>query len=271
MISLAVNHRTTPGLSTGQLAVLAAKVGLAGVELCKDLDQPMFGTAGPKQLGADMRALGLKVFAIGPVDCFTDADDAMLTRAEPLAATARDAGARGLVLCPRRGDTPVERSETLAAVTAALTRLAPLLHDYGLTGLVDPHSAETSLLRYKADVAEALLDMDSDAPFGLVHDTLHHHLSQEPAIFPAQTRMVRLSGVSRDTPADRLTDADRGLVDARDRVDAIAQLAALGEAGYVGPASITGCSPEVHAIADPGAALTRTMAFVQTQLARKAA
>ena len=72
--------------------------------------------------------------------------------------------------------------------------------------------------------------------------------------------MVHVSGVTDPEPTfDEMEDAHRVLVDGADRLGNVAQLRALAEAGYDGP--VSRCfAPEVHALADPVAAIRASMA-----------
>ena len=68
-----------------------------------------------------------------------------------------------------------------------------------------------------------------------------------------------------------MRDEHRVLVDAEDRLGNIAQIEALEAAGYAGPISFEPFAPEVHALADPAAALAGSFKFISSRLAGMAA
>ena len=104
--------------------------------------------------------------------------------------------------------------------------------------------------------------------FALVHDTFHHTLAGGGPIFAELTGMVHVSGVTDPEPTfDEMEDAHRVLVDGADRLGNVAQLRALAEAGYDGPVSFECFAPEVHALADPVAAIRASMAYLDGRLA----
>lgn len=134
----------------------------------------------------------------------------------------------------------------------------------GVVRLIEPLGFANASLRFKEDVAHALDRLGGPACFALIHDTFHHAVSGEAAVFAELTQVVHVSGVTRDALLDRLRDADRGL-------GAMAQMARLKAAGYRGPFSIEAFAPDVHALEHPKAALLATIAFMSDQGASKAA
>ena len=107
-------------------------------------------------------------------------------------------------------------------------RSRAILAPRGLVGLVEPLGFATSALRRKSEAVAAIDAVGGRDVFRLVHDTFHHHLAGEAALFPAATGLVHISGV--DDPAlaaAAMRDADRGLVTADDRIGNIAQIQAL--------------------------------------------
>ena len=100
-----------------------------------------------------------------------------------------------------------------------------------------------------------------------MHDTFHHHLAGETAIFPALTGLVHISGVA--DPEVRVTDmrdSHRVLVTAADRLGNIAQIQALLAAGYRGTFSFEPFAAEVQALAGPEEAIGASMALIREGL-----
>ncbi|MBW8283735.1 MAG: TIM barrel protein, partial [Rhizobium sp.] len=106
--------------------------------------------------------------------------------------------------------------------------------------------------------------VDGTGVFKLVHDTFHHHLAGEPALFPAMTGLVHISGVTDPavSVAD-LRDSHRVLVDSDDRLDNVGQIRALRAAGYSGPLSFEPFAPSVHALTDPRAAVRESIDYIR--------
>lgn len=100
-----------------------------------------------------------------------------------------------------------------------------------------------------------------------MHDTFHHHLAGEPALFAEMTGLVHISGVAdKDVRVDDMRDPHRVLVDEKDRLDNVGQIRALRSAGYAGPLSFEPFSPAVHELSDPTRALADSIAFIQSRL-----
>jgi len=103
--------------------------------------------------------------------------------------------------------------------------------------------------------------------FKLVHDTFHHHLAGEPALFAEMTGLVHISGVTdEDVRIADMRDLHRVLVDGEDRLDNVGQIRALRSAGCAGPLSFEPFSPAVHELNDPARALADSIAFIRTRL-----
>jgi 2-keto-myo-inositol isomerase len=184
-------------------------------------------------------------------------------RAVALADYAEAAGAKALVMCPLNDGTPVAHADLVAALTA----MAPILRDRGLAGLVEPLGFPVSSLRTKAEALAAIDAAGAADTCRLVHDTFHHHLAGERQIFPERTAIVHISGVvDPDVTVADMLDTHRVLVDASDRLENLAQIAALVAAGFDGPYSFEPFAPEVHALADPGAALGASIDYLKAQI-----
>jgi len=112
--------------------------------------------------------------------------------------------------------------------------------------------------------AEAMRAVGGGDTFRLVHDTFHHHLAGESALFPELTGLVHISGVDDpDLATDAMRDADRVLVTERDRLGNLEQIRALRQGGYDGYLSFEPFAAAVQALEDPAPALRASMALVQ--------
>ena len=63
-----------------------------------------------------------------------------------------------------------------------------------------------------------------------------------------------------------MLDPHRVLVDVRDRLENVAQVRALLARGFEGPYSFEPFAPEVHALADPEAALRESIDYLKAQI-----
>ena len=123
---------------------------------------------------------------------------------------------------------PVQRRPARAGDAgscAALEALKPILGSRGLVGLVEPLGFEICSLRYKSEAVDAIAARGRRRVFKLVHDTFHHHLAGEAAIFPALTGLVHISGVDDPALCIDMRDPHRVLVTGRDRLGNVEQIA----------------------------------------------
>jgi 2-keto-myo-inositol isomerase len=123
-------------------------------------------------------------------------------------------------------------------------------------------------LRTKRAALDGIREVGADGRFALLHDTFHHHLAGEAELFPAETGLVHISGVTdRSLALAAIRDEHRVLVDGDDRLGNVAQIRALMAGGYGGPFSFEPFAPSVHALPDPAGALRTSMAFVTAGVA----
>ncbi|MCF2872375.1 TIM barrel protein [Octadecabacter sp. G9-8] len=263
MLNFALNHMTVPSLTMKQACDLARDLGMTGLELRNDLDAPLFDGKAPR---VDM--IDLPVVALAEVKAFNAFDDAVLQSAILLMDLAVGCGARAISLIPKVGSDAVAPD----GLRRAMIALAPELEQRGLTGLIEPIGFAHSSLRHKSQVVDLIDTLDLGAQFGLIHDTFHHHLSGESALYPAHTKLVHISGVTdRDVPEADIRDHHRVLVDGADRLGNVAQITELLRGGYTGPLSFEAFSPDVHADIDPKASLSRSIHFIENEIMALAA
>ena len=65
---------------------------------------------------------------------------------------------------------------------------------------------------------------------------------------------------------EAMLDPHRVLVDGRDRLGNVAQIRALLAEGYNGPFSFEPFAPDVHALADPEAALRESIGYIEARV-----
>jgi 2-keto-myo-inositol isomerase len=273
-LSFALNHMAAPRLNCRSFLELAASLGCAGVELRNDLadkgltDAAFFDGQSPEAIGDYARSKGLRLLGLSEAYGFNSWSEAMRAKVQLLIDQAVASGAESISLIPRNDAPKWSDGERLGALREALRQILPMLEKAGMVALVEPLGFASSSLRSKAETVEAIEAVGGAGRFKLVHDTFHHHLAGGGAVFPAHTGIVHISGVV--DPAlkpEEMQDGHRILVDARDRLGNVDQIRQLLDAGYAGAFSYEPFSPDVHAMADPGAALAESMAFIEKGVA----
>lgn len=268
-LAFALNHMTTPKLGLDAFLSLARELGMEAVEIRNDLPGVALADGTPadavRRAAADA---GVAILSINALQRFNEWTPERESEAVELADYAAACGSRGIVLCPVCDGTAADQ----ARLEAALAALKPILAGRGLTGLVEPLGFGFSSLRCKADAAAAIRAVGGETTFRLVHDTFHHHIAGESELFPELTGLVHISGVADpEVAVADMRDPHRVLVGADDRLGNVEQVAALRRGGYAGPLSFEPFAPEVHALADPAAALSDSIAFIEARLDRAAA
>lgn len=271
MIRFALNHMVAPSLTLDRLFALANHLGVEGVEIRNDLPGTAIldGTP-PGSVRALAERHGVRLLTINALQRFNDWTPERERETRELAAYARACGAAALVLVPVNDATWQPPSPGRpAALRTALKALAGVLAGEGLTGLVEPLGFEGCSLRLKGEAVAAIDELGLSDRFKLMHDTFHHHLSGEQALFPGRTGLVHVSGVEdQSLPLDRVRDAHRVLVGPADLLGTLSQIKALQAGGYAGPFSFEPFAASVHASADIEGDLRASIAHIEAGNAR---
>ena len=267
-IRFAINRISAPNMSYAHFAAMSQRLGAGAVEIRNDLKGVELTDGTPAAQVADAtQGNGLTLRSINALQRFEQFDASREAEAVALAKYAVASGTQALVLCPtndtRDARTPAQRH---ADLVNALTKLAPILADHGLTGLVEPLGFEECAVRRKSQAVRAFDEIGAAAKttFKLVHDTFHHHLAGEDLFFPEWTGLVHISGVDDKavTVAD-MRDGHRVLVGSADRLGNVPQLRKLLGAGYAGYASFEPFAAEIAAAKDIEQRLASSMAYLQ--------
>lgn len=264
-MKFALNHMTAPTMPIADLFDFALSLGIDAVEIRNDLagNAILDGTK-PGEIRKLAEDRGIEIISINALQRFNEWTEPRAREADELVAYARDCGAKALVLVPKNDGTGRAEGRRQQNLREALAALKPLLQEAGVTGLVEPLGFTICSLRSKQEAAEAIEAVDGTGAFKLVHDTFHHHLAGEAALFPAMTGLVHMSGVTDPavSVAD-MRDSHRVLVDDDDRLDTVGQIRALRAASYGGPLSFEPFAPSVHALTDPGAAVRESIDYIR--------
>jgi len=268
LLSLAINHMTSPASSFEELLDLAAENRCVGVEVRNDLADPVFSGMSASVAGALARDRGIRILGIAQLSDFNCVSVAKTAEAQQLIQLAAESDAEAICLIPRNDGKDCEPTVRIKNLTDALTRYAPLLRSAGIKGLIEPLGFNTSSLRSKTEVVDTINQLNLTDCFQLVHDTFHHTLAGGGPFFPAQTGIVHVSGVTDTQVAiAELTDAHRVLVDSDDILDNTGQLTAIIAAGYNGPVSMEVFAPEVQSSPDLAEQLCDSFKFINSEIA----
>lgn len=272
-LRFALNHMVAPALPPEAFFALARSLGCSAVEMRNDLaGNALADGTPPARLGEAAARAGVTILTINALQRFNDWNSARAAEAEVLARACADCGAAALILVPTNDGTgcaPAERRENLGR---ALAGLAPILERHGILGYVEPLGFAISSLRLKSEAAAAIRDLGLTARCRITHDTFHHHLAGEDAIFPDLTGLVHISGVTDPGVAvTDMRDSHRVLVTPGDRLDNLGQIARLRAAGVAAPLSFEPFAEAVHRAADIRADLAQSIDFIRAGLARRAA
>ena len=271
-IRFAINRISAPNMSYAAFAAMSQRLGAGAVEIRNDLKGVELTDGTPARQVADAtQGSGLTLRSINALQRFEQFDAAREAEAVALAQYAVASGTQALVLCPTN-DTRDTRSaeQRHADLVNALTKLAPILADHGLTGLVEPLGFEECAVRRKSQAVRAFDEIGAAAKttFKLVHDTFHHHLAGEDLFFPAWTGLVHISGVDdKAVTVAEMRDGHRVLVGSADRLGNVPQLRKLLGAGYAGYASFEPFAAEIAAAKDIEQRLASSMAYLQDAVA----
>ena len=267
----ALNHMVAPQLGLADFFALARTLDLAEVEIRNDIaGKPILDGTTPAVVKAAAAKAGVSILTINALQRFNDWNPTREREAIALADYARDCGARAIILVPVNDGSGRADGERQRNVHTALRGLKPILSDRGVSGLVEPLGFVVCSLRRKSEAAAAINAVGGD--FSLVHDTFHHHLAGEDAIYPSITGLVHISGV--DDPAIAVADMrdrHRVLVGASDRVGNVDQIRALRAGGYRGPFSFEPFADDLRALRDPAQSIRDSMDFIGMRLVSLAA
>jgi 2-keto-myo-inositol isomerase len=265
----ALNHMTVAKLRYDQALSLASQLGCIGVEFRNDLSGTLFDGDEPETVRLLAEAANQRILGLSEVKMFNDWSDARRDEAGRLMEVAKKIGAESISLIPRCDGLGLGNGERQANLRAALRELLPMLRHAKLIALVEPLGFEHSSLRFKEEAMDAIEGVGGRHVFKLVHDTFHHTLAGETALYPVDTGIVHVSGlVDSSVSVGEMKDAHRILVDANDRLGNVLQLREIIKAGYEGPVSFEAFSPLVHEEINPFKAIKTSMDFIAETLTK---
>lgn len=268
MNDIALNHRVAPLAGLEEFFDLASALGVTKVEIRNDLPgRPIADGVSPVEVRRQAEARGLTLLSINALYPFNIWTDRMAAQARALIGIAAECGAQAIVMCPLNEASAATDAERAAGLRQSLEQLAPMLRASGVIGLVEPLGFPECSLRFKREAVEAIADVGGNDVFRLVHDTFHHAVAGETDMFPNQTGLVHISGVTDpDVDVALLRDPHRVLVDADDRIGNLAQIRDIVAGGYAGPLSFEPFADSVTHAPDIRRALSDSIAVVRSAL-----
>lgn len=266
--TFSLNHIVAPGLPPERFFQLCRKVGVRSAEIRNDLAGNAILDGTPASTIRDLAAeSAVSLLSINALQRFNDWTPEREAEAVALADYAGDVGAAALVLVPVNDGSGREAGVRRKNLATALRSLSAILGDRGIVGLIEPLGFESCSLRSKREAVETIEETGLQEVFRIVHDTFHHHLAGEPDLFPQMTGLVHVSGVEdRSVAIGDLRDGHRVLVSDGDILDNVGQVRALRAGGYGGPLSFEPFSPAVQRLADPAAAIERSIAYLASRV-----
>ena len=272
-LDFAINHMSAPQLMLADFLSFARGLQAPRVEIRNDIagNAILDGTTAQevRRLAAEN---DVAIISINALQQFNHWSATRANEAEALAAYCAESGAKALVLVADNTGQGIDSDVRVENAVEALHGLLPILRRFGIVGLVECLGFETCSLRSKKEAVAAIDRVNGRDVFRLTHDTFHHHLAGEPDLFPELTGLVHISGVDDPTVAvGDMRDGHRVLVGPGDRLDNIGQIAALRRGGYRGPLSFEPFAEELRHLADPAAAVRKSMKFVIDGLKARAA
>ncbi|MEP3297810.1 MAG: TIM barrel protein [Pseudoruegeria sp.] len=272
MLGFSLNQVTMSEAPLNALLETAVHLGCVGVELRNDLGRPVFDGMKPDQAGTLVRDHGIRLLGLSQVYPFNRWSDEIENEVKALIEIACDAGAETISLIPCNDGSRTDKASRSADLMRALDGCLPLLEEAGLVALIEPVGFERSSLRLKSELAAAIVSLDAQNRVKIVHDTFHHTLAGEGAIYPELTGIVHASGIIAPAiPIEQMKDDHRVLVNVHDRLGNLDQIDALANAGYTGLISFECFAREVRNLADPLSAISQSIDFISTRAQQKVA
>lgn len=266
----ALNHILAPRLDTRAFCSLASRVSIDAVELRNDIGEHSIKTAADaRQARQAADDHGIRILSINALQQFNHWTDERDREAREMIEQVVICGGDYLVMCPvNLASYQVDAETGCQRLLESLHQLEPLLADAGIKGLIEPLGFPISSLRSKQSAVEAIDSLKAGQAFGLLQDSFHHYVADEPQAHPRMTELVHISGVSdRTTPRAELQDSHRIMVGRDDIMDNCGQMNELLQAGYRGYFSFEPFARSVQDADDHESIVRQSIQFLDQQLA----
>ncbi len=264
-MQFSLNHMVAPKLGYAAFFDLALSLGINAVEIRNDIETSLMGNKNAKMIGKLAKDKGITILNVNALQRFNQWSGAKATEAARLAEYAALTGAKALVLVPTNDKKFKPSDEArLDGLRDSLSGLAPILLHHGLIGCVEPLGFVECSLRLKAEAIAAIDAVKQSKRFKVTHDTFHHFVAGEKAVFGARTGLIHVSGVvDQKHSAATMRDAQRVLVDGHDMIDNKGQVEALMADGYKGYVSFEPFAPSVHKSKQIARDVARSMDYLE--------
>jgi len=274
-LKFALNHVTVAHHGYTDFLDCAKRIGCVGVELRNDLKIPLFSGMTPREAKRQADDRGLEIIAVAEVQKFNHWNEERLTQARTLIEIASECGAQAVSLIPDNDGRQQNQSQSRSQgetgrqqpLIVSLEALKPLLEDAGLSGFIEPLGFQSSSLRFKSEVIDAIRALNAGDTFKIIHDTFHHALAGEESLYPEETAVIHISGVNHpDLQFSQMQDEHRVLVTNLDRLNNINQLTAMHASGFNGYVSFEAFAREVQLLDNPDPELLASIEFISAGL-----
>ena len=272
MLDFALNQVTMANAPLRDVLQTAQRLGCVGVELRNDLDRPLFDGLSAMDAGAMVRDHGLRLLGLSQIYPCNRWSETVAEESQSLIESAVEAGAEAISLIPSNESDQRQNPNQIEHLISGFEAIIPMLKQADMQALFEPLGFQTASCRLKSEAVDVLRSLHATDCIKIVHDTFHHYLADEDALFPAETGIVHISGLAdMSIKVPDIADEHRGLVTDTDQLGSLHQVIALIDAGYTGAFSFECFAPEVHNLAAPEAALRQSMNFIASHAQQRAA
>lgn len=272
MIPFALNQMVAPQFPVRDFIDLAADVGCIGVELRNDLKSKgvsnfeFLDGESPRDIGDYACDRNIKILGLSEIYGFNIWTESIHDEIKHLIECACQCGAESISLIPDNSGAIDDAHTRRALLQEALEKIKPLLEYANITALIEPLGFSTATLQLKSEAMDIINAIQGAPSFKLVHDSFHHFLARESALFPDHTGVVHISSILETTLApSEMTDLHRILVESGDRLGTTAQIKALIADGYKGAFSFEPFSPLIHQDQQIQQSLVVSMEYIRSQ------
>ena len=259
----ALNHILAPNLNIHDFFKLAKNLNIQNIEIRNDLPKISLYNINAKIIKELVNNYNVNILSINALQKFNIWNKERKEELISLSEFAKKCDCKGIVLVPLNTGEFINKVERIKLLYNSLKNITPILNDYGLLGYIEPLGFEISSLRLKSEVAEAIDQISTKSNLKILHDTFHHYLANEEAVFPNLTGLVHISGIS-DTRIknNEMKDDHRELINNNDVLQNVEQIMNLKESGYNGVFSFEPFSKKIQNINNPYNAVLKSISYL---------
>ena len=260
----ALNHILSPNLILKDFFALSNNMNIQNIEIRNDLPNVSLKAMEPNMIKELSKELKIKILSINALQKFNLWNDKRRKELIFLCEFAKKCNCKGIVLVPLNNGKFINHKERQKLLYNSLKKIKSILNNYSLIGYVEPLGFKTSSLRFKSEVAEAIDQISPKNTLKILHDTFHHYLAGENKIFPKQTGLVHISGVSNNKlKTSEMLDKHRVLIDENDVLKNVDQLKNLIKKGYEGVFSFEPFAKKIQNMKNPSNKIIKSINYLK--------